>query len=38
MTTKPGFSSPKAPTDERREGLTIERFAKVTANRNNRAT
>ena len=33
MTTKPGFSSPNAPTDERREGLTLERFAEVMAYR-----
>jgi hypothetical protein len=33
MTTKPGFLSPKAPTDERREGLTLERFAEVMAYR-----
>lgn len=33
MTKKPGFSSPQAPTEERREGLTLERFAEVMAYR-----
>ncbi|MDC3982882.1 hypothetical protein [Polyangium jinanense] len=33
MTTKPGFASPQAPTEERREGLTLERFAEVMAYR-----
>ncbi|MDC3956087.1 hypothetical protein KEG38_19650 [Polyangium jinanense] len=33
MTTKPGFSSPQVPPEERREGLTLERFAEVMAYR-----
>ncbi len=33
MTTKPGISSLNLPTDERREGLTLERFAEVMAYR-----